>query len=158
MTAISINAKKIDLIIKEWEDQIKSQRIRADKRKMPSDIAMVAKNIREYPNGVKQTESAFPIYYGDKLGDVIRKYSNCFPEEAKFFVDQIKLEKSMLLNEKGMSMGKTQRLGAQIPEKLYAIIKWYGKHVAKYDFLSAEGLRKLKEELPICFIGSLRNG
>lgn len=157
MTAVRQNDLELQKSILEWKATIRKQQRRPAGERYPNDIGMIAQNTREYPNGIVQIYSAFPIYYKDKLEDVLRKYINCFPDEAIPFLEQVKAEKSQLSKESGMSELGGQRLGAVFPEKLYNIIKWYGKNIAKVDFFAPKEMKKIKELMPICFIGSLRD-
>ena len=150
-----ILGNKIELAVKQWEDKISQQNARIIKKRYPDDIAIIIRNVREFGNGVNQLQGAFPIYYRDKISDVVEKYTNIFSEESKAFMDQMELEKSVM-NENGMSNLKSQRLGAVFPEKLYHILKAYGKKVAKVDFFTPTGMKLVKQELRGCFIGRLR--
>lgn len=157
MSAIIEDDPGVKRAVAEWERQISAQQSRHIKERRPDDIAMIVRNVREYPNGINQLQGAFPIYYKDKLEDVLKKYINVFTEEAKAFLEELDVQKKLMHNASGMSELRTHRLGAVFPEKLYNILKWYGKRICKYDFFSPEGMHKVKAELPMCFIGNMKD-
>jgi hypothetical protein len=155
MTAVI--ERKIEQIVKEWETQIRYQNSRPIKQNYPTDIAMIARNVREFPHTkTVQLEGAFPIFYKDQPEDVIKKYCNVFAEEAYSFMKQIENEKTMLVHENGMSVDGNFRVAFQIPENLNAILKNWSVRVLKRPFPSEWWMKKIREVMPACFIGNMK--
>lgn len=99
----------------------------------------------------EQTNQSFPIYKTDKLTDVLPRYFKVFAGECDTFLKELIVEKNMLDNEKGFSKSRNMRKSVILPDILAALIREYFP-----DYLnSKEGLRKLKQIIPVCFIGNI---
>lgn len=145
----------IDIIVAEWEAKIYSQKNRQIKTRTPEDIAVIIRRYHEYDTGYRKLVGAFPIFYKDTIEEILKKYCHTFRDEAYEFVEDMKRQKKTLHNNNGMSKGKQFRLAMELPNNLNAILSMYSQKILKAPFPSEWWYKKIKEAMPICFVGSM---
>lgn len=69
---------------------------------------------------------AFPVFSGDTVSSIFKKWYEVFKQEANDFLQQLVVEEQVMASGLGMSSAKTMRIGARIPETLYKTLeqKW----------------------------------